>query len=531
MAKRPTKEASTPLIFALVFFVLTTIAFGVMWYMGMADIEAEKGKAKAAEDKVKAAAAVQKEAELNAKLYRIYIGADDGDDKTTFMAEHKAGDKLSTELKRINDAMAKRLGLEDGSKLPAELQVWSVDDKGKIADPDKGVVSVVSKAIIDRDAAIKKETDTSGLYTKAIDDMKKAADEFKKSAAAFSVLVNDLPKTFDTRIQAEIKKFDDRVKKFAESEALSRKELDEKSELIGKLERDKKRLDEKINGLQDQIAINVQALARSQNNTFQYDEAQGKILRRLPDGLMEINLGSDELVTPGLTFTVLPRDYPERGRQSRMFTERTQNERGEYINVKNFRQKANIEVVEVLGPHLSRARLAEAEYENKSKRLEYDSIRDAVAPGDLLYNGVWRKGVADHIALIGIFDVNGDGVDDIESVIRDLTKMGIPVDAYFDMKQRKWVGNLTEQTRYVVEAWYPANSANDPNRDDKTRLLASMSDAMKVARDKGIAVVRHTDFFPRMGYRSRIDLPLDKLNQATAPYLNRVAAVENPMGN
>ena len=33
MAKRAPKETSTPLVVALVFFVLTTIAFGVMWYM------------------------------------------------------------------------------------------------------------------------------------------------------------------------------------------------------------------------------------------------------------------------------------------------------------------------------------------------------------------------------------------------------------------------------------------------------------------------------------------------------------------
>ena len=32
--------------------------------------------------------------------------------------------------------------------------------------------------------------------------------------------------------------------------------------------------------------------------------------------IVEINLGSDALVRPGLTFTVLPSDYPEKGRQS-----------------------------------------------------------------------------------------------------------------------------------------------------------------------------------------------------------------------
>ena len=32
--------------------------------------------------------------------------------------------------------------------------------------------------------------------------------------------------------------------------------------------------------------------------------------------------------------------------------------------------------------------------------------------------------------------------------------------------------------------------------------------------------VKFRDFFPRMGYRVKLDVPDDKINQATAPYLN-----------
>ena len=53
-----------------------------------------------------------------------------------------------------------------------------------------------------------------------------------------------------------------------------------------------------------------------------------------------------------------------------------------YKNVERFVEKATIEVIEVLGPNLSRA----------GSPSEFDPIRDGVAPGDLLYNSVWRKG-------------------------------------------------------------------------------------------------------------------------------------------
>src|SRR5262249_57473142 len=92
---------------------------------------------------------------------------------------------------------------------------------------------------------------------------------------------------------------------------------------------------------------------------------------------------------------------------------------------------------------------------------EFDYIRDGAAPGDLLYNAVWRKGAADHIALVGVFDINGDGTDDIDLVVRDLSKMGVLVDAYFDLRQRKWVGQVNEQTRYLIVGRFPVQSVAD----------------------------------------------------------------------
>lgn len=522
MAKKAAKETSMPLVFALVFFVLTTVAFGVMWYMQYSDQQAKADEVAKAKKEVSAANAVAKEAELNLKLLKVFVGVDEADDKTSMIAEHKAGDKMSAELKRVNAALAKKLGVADASALPVNLQTWSVDAAGQIDKdgPSKGLVELVAGAISDRDAAKADAEKAMSNFNSAVAEMKKAADALAAAKKEFDAVAASLPKGFDTKLQAEIDKFDKRVKQFVAAEASSRKEIDEKSEEIGRLERDKKRLESNIGSLQEQVQAQIAQLAKTQNNTFQYDQPQGKILRRPEPGVVEINIGSNDLVRPGLTFTVLPYDFQEKGRQSRMRVQRVQDERGKFQNVERFVEKATIEVIEVVGPNLSRCRITQ----------EFDPIRDGAAAGDLIYNSVWRKGAADHIALIGIFDVNGDGSDDIESVVRDLTKMGIPVDAYFSMKDRKWVGQITEQTRFIIEGWYPANSATDPNRDDKTKLIAAMSDAVKVGRDKGVATVGFRDFFPRMGYRVKIDLPLDKLNQATAPYLNRVAAVEPPPG-
>jgi hypothetical protein len=521
MAKKAAKETSMPLVIALILFVLTTIAFGVLWYTEFAEKEARAAAVVEANKKVSAATTLVRDAELNTQLYRIFLGVDEEGERVKFLEEQKAApEKLANELKRINDALAKKMGLEDGSKLPTELQVWKPGDNGKITEtPTTSFIEVVGTALNERDRSVANEKKNFALYDDAKTKYEAAVKLLDDARTQFAAVAKALPGDFQTKLDAEIKKFEARKVLFTQAEAKSRKDIDELNDEKGKLEREDKRKKELIGALQEQISIQAAELARRQVNAFQFEEPQGKILRRLPEGVVEINIGSSSFVRPGLTFTVLPNDFPEKGRQSRIRVMRIPDERGNYKNVERFTEKATIEVIEVLSPTLSRARISQ----------EYDPIRDGAAPGDLIYNSVWRKGAADHIALVGIFDVNGDGSDDIESVVRDLNRMGVPVDAYFDMKQRKWVGNITEQTRYIVEGWYPANTAGDPNRDDKTKLIAAMSDAIKAGKEKGVATVKFQDFFPRMGYRVRLDLPIDKLNQATAPYLNRVNAVEMPM--
>jgi hypothetical protein len=64
----------------------------------------------------------------------------------------------------------------------------------------------------------------------------------------------------------------------------------------------------------------------------------------------------------------------------------------------------------------------------------------------------------------------------------------------------------------------------DPNRDEKTKLIDAMSQAVEAARQKNVQSVNFRDFFPRTGYKVKLDVPDDKINQATAPYLQGVSA-------
>ncbi len=340
--------------------------------------------------------------------------------------------------------------------------------------------------------------------------------ELKKK---FEEVAQALPKKFNEDLAAIAKRFDDRTKQFTANEAKAREEYTNISDEKQKVERQNKVLDDSVRKTQDQLKILTKELVKKQD-TFQYDEPQGKVVRRLSDDVVEIDIGETDLVRPGLTFTVLPNDYPEKGRQSRMREFRVPNEHGDYKASLRFVEKATIEVIEVLGPRRSRARITG----------EYERIRDPIGPGDLLYNAVWRKGSADHIALIGIFDVNGDGTDDIINVVKDFQKMGVPVDAFFDMKTRKWVGSIDSQTRFIIQGYYPVvTGAGDPLVGEKSKLRGAITEAIDAAQMKGGAqTVGFRDFFPRMGYRVKMEVSTDKINQAAGPYLKGVTAVDTP---
>ena len=254
----------------------------------------------------------------------------------------------------------------------------------------------------------------------------KGRRRYKSATTVFKELADSLPKKFKADLDEVTKEYEKRKTKFAVMEKESRDKNTVLEDEKIKAERANKLLMSQLEEAQKEVAQQTARLIQKKD-PFQFDEPQGKIRRRLPEGILELNIGSNANVQPGLTFTVLPSDFPEKGRQSRMKIFRVPNERGEAKtpNASSKRQPGNRR----LWPHLSSQNASEA-----------DSIRDARA-GDLFYNSVWRKGPRRTLA---IFDINGDGTDDIHTVVRDLSKMGITVDAFFDLRERKWLQSASK---------------------------------------------------------------------------------------
>jgi hypothetical protein len=523
MAKKPVKEAGTALIFATVFFVLTTIAFGVLWYTEMSNVAAEKQKADEATKAKAASDGVLADAKLDYAVARLYFGVgDDEDAKQVTGWGEKEKKRAGETIKKLSQSVVDKVGKGELSNLPPQLTLWGVNASGNPEEPpSESPLASIAKLAAERETAKGDAAKVAAVYEAASAAAKKQEDASRAIAKDLEALVKSLPADYDTKLKAELVKIEERMARFTSDMAGFRKENAGLNDQIQESGHTKARLEREIAALKEQIAaLNSRLTTDRTAETFLNDQPHGRITKRLDDGIVEIDIGSDSLVRPGLTFTVLPQDFPEKGRGSRTMVLREPDERGVYRNVERFVEKANIEVIEVLGPKSSRARITK----------EFDRIRDAAGAGDLIYNAVWRKGAADRIALVGVFDINGDGSDDIETVVRDLTRMGIPVDAYFDMRERKWVGELTQHTRFVVEGWYPVQSAIDPNRDEKTRLIGETTKSVESAQKLGVSPVKFQDFFPRIGYRVKIDTTKDKINQAFAPYLNKVSTEVLPKG-
>ena len=549
MAKKTgPKETSLPVIVALVAFVLLTIGLGVFSYVLYSDQQAKDDAVAKAQSDLKNARTGETEAQQNALVTRVFAGVHDGDDLEK-LSQIKEGDKAYQELVRLNKLYKDRSGtaataaanrfnedleafyrlaaakdpnppkLDVSNFVAADVWVPQKDANGNLRPPTTSLVEHAVRSRILRDLAMKQANASFAAYEDSRTLLATAAADYEKFRKQFEKVADSLPKTFATEMDKLKDAAAARAKEFDDAGKTYRTEIDTLTQEKEKLQVEKLTLDREKNQLSSDLT-NLRERTNEGQDPLQFDQPLGKITRRLDDNIVEINLGSRDLVQPGLTFTVLPSDYPEKGRQSRVKAFRLPDERGQYRTVEQFVPKANIEVIEVLGPDLSRARIT----------YEYDDIRERTITGDLLYNAVWRKGHADRIALVGIFDINGDGTDDIESVVRDLTKMGIPVDAYFDLKTQKWAGQLTQRTRYLVEGYTPLSSANDPNREAKTKLVGSMTAAKDEAKNQGIKVIDFRDFFGKTGYRVKIDVSEDRINQAASRYLTGTGVAEPPVG-
>lgn len=282
---------------------------------------------------------------------------------------------------------------------------------------------------------------------------------------------------------AQIRKFQETVKKVEADAAAERNKFVQDREAINStmreleatVERQKESFAEQLAGLRSQLATletDLESTTRSRQKLLD-DRKQESPSFETSDGTVTwvnqanrtvwINLGEADSLRRQVTFSVYEQDAADAGKAEK---------------------KASIEVTRILGDHMAEARIND------------DSARNPILPGDNIYSQVWQRGKQIHFALTGVLDVDGDGDSDLQQV-QDLIRLnGGVVDATVT-KEGTVDGEMSVETRYLVAGENPTSTSSNALRDS----WKSMTDE---ANTKGVEIITLDELLSRMGYK-----PLD----------------------
>jgi hypothetical protein len=464
---RNSGESKQGLIIALVFFVITTLAFGVFAYLGYAEqADLRKAAETAKKDKEEMITKRdQQEARYMALAQSIgNSGADAAANLGVLRAKGAVNQVYQEEIVRGGPINALK---------PFGFVYDAQQDK-----PSASVLDMLNTYRTNTEAAQKKAAELE----KSLEDTRKTFNEemAAQKARADKALADlkSLQKQFtDWQANESRVKFVDLTKTIADVSADRDKFNKEKADLEAIKGKEVKQLNEKIKNLND-VITKLQAQLKPVD-LLDFDQPKAKLLSvDMRNGTAIIDVGASDYVRPQLTFSVLPAGAAGRGAANR-------------------ERKGAVEVVEVLGAKQSKVKIIEVT----------SATRDPLLPGDLLFNPSWNPGQVEHVALAGLIDLDGDGLDDTAQFIRTLERQGIVVDAYIDLKDLTVKGRgLTEKTAYLVEGANPALEGRQgglSRRDDYAiKVGEKMSELKSQAKDLGVQVVPIRRYLSLIGFKT-----------------------------
>lgn len=461
-------ESNTILIVALVFFVVATLTLGVFTYLGYSGQTDFAEKEKKAQTELKNAKKALDEETVRRLVTSIAMGVDQPGDQQKLNAL-KAGyraefDKTVAGIKDIKwDANLDRPALtyaDSFAKMSKDLNSAVNDKKQAEQKRDEAEKGLATERQTFNENQAKAKQSLEEAQSKALADLNAARDAYDK-------LITKIDKELSEGLKAEKQGRDDDKSAAEREKAKLLKDIGSKIEQLDLL---KAKLDPP--------------------NSLEADSPKGAILRvDRAARMVYINLGSADYIKPQVTFSVWGV-----GTSGRTATGRE--------------PKGRVEVVTVLEPHLSVARIVSTTNE----------LKDPILTGDLLFNPSWNSSQREHIALAGIFDLDGDGRDDTLELVRNLERQGIIVDAWMDLRDRTLKGpGITERTSYLVLGDRPELSeaikrqitqlGENPLVQAFNQINTLLAKADETAQQKGVQRVAYRRYLTLVGY------PLPKLTK------------------
>jgi len=256
-----------------------------------------------------------------------------------------------------------------------------------------------------------------------------------------------------------------------------RREQVEKEQIRENAVRTEKNLNDQVQSLTSVVKTLRARIEEVEKTSFEV--ADGEVTSvDANQGLVFINLGRLDNLRPQVTFSIYSRDHRGIGREARDI-------------------KASIEVTRILGPHQAEAKI-----------LKQDRTRP-ISSGDPIYSPIWAGGRAEYFAFVGNIDFDQDGKSDRETLHRLLNGAGAKIDVEVNDEgvREPADGKLSEKTKFLVLGDVPDPSkfaAGDPRRPQIQSIMDQMNALRTEADQRGVRVVRLSDFMSYMGFQSQL---------------------------
>ncbi len=144
----------------------------------------------------------------------------------------------------------------------------------------------------------------------------------------------------------------------------------------------------------------------------------------------------------------------------------------------NSKPKGRIEVLQILGDHVSMCRILE------------DQLNDIIMPEDLVFTPAWSPGERIHFALTGFIDITDSGQNDVALLTKLIELNGGTVD-----------DTVTVQTRYLVQG---ENRSQTATGETDTEMKDDFDTKLAAAVEIGVDRLSPEKLLALMGWRADV---------------------------
>lgn len=502
--KRGGSGSNLGLIITLVFFVLSTIILGVTTYLGYSELETKEAAKKKAVDDLATRDKERNWFRAQINIARQYMG-----EPSAKGLEAKEIMRLKSEIDSdVYQDMRGQADAEEFKGLLAKLSKTMPWDAKSQEVPTKTYQTL----LVERDAAYVALQKQLANEKKQREDAEARAAEARKEAdtnkTEFAAQLKALKEQATKDLVTDRQAIED-LRKLANAENTSKgnAQLAAKAadDLVKKLERDKQQLQDKVKAAQEELRrvkddrdeYKDKYVALKERTGADDKTVEAKLLDRASveelatwrknfrivdidrtGRSVYINLGSSDNVQPQLTFSI--------------------HEMGSDNKLKAV-PKGTVEVVAVVGPHLSRARVTSVK----------DEARDPILKGDHLFRAKWDPIRKSRIAIAGLVDLDDDRTDRTDHFARLLKRQNVEIDAMIDARDEKAPklvtsgSGITNRTDYLVIA-DTLDEVNHPRARDRAYIDAFEA-LKKQMREKAAAnavpIISFKKYRDMIGYR------------------------------